>query len=157
MYEASLVAQMIVYLQCRRSGFNPWVGKIPCRRAWQSTPVFLPGGSHRQRSLVGYSPWGSIELDMTETTHMHTHFKPTHNIIFNDEKLKIFPLRQRARWECSLLLPLLNIAQEVIEISISQEKEIKVNQDWKEEVNYVPICRWHDVYRNLEDSTKKLL
>ena len=66
MYEASLVAQMIVYLQCRRSGFNPWVGKIPWRRAWQSTPVFLPGGSHRQRSLVGYSPWGSIELDMTE-------------------------------------------------------------------------------------------
>ena len=41
-------------LQCRR----PWVGKIPWRRAWQLTPVFMPGESHGQRSLAGYSPWG---------------------------------------------------------------------------------------------------
>ena len=39
-------------------GFHPWVGKIPWRRAWQPTPVFLPGESHGQRSLAGYSPWG---------------------------------------------------------------------------------------------------
>ena len=44
--------------QCRRHRFDPWVGKIPWRRAWQPTPVFLPGESHRQRSLPGYSPWG---------------------------------------------------------------------------------------------------
>ena len=37
-----------------------------CRKAWQSTPVFLPGESHEQRSLEGYSPWGYKELDMTE-------------------------------------------------------------------------------------------
>ena len=37
-------------------------------RKWQSTPVFLPGESHGQRSLVGCSPWGRIELDMTEAT-----------------------------------------------------------------------------------------
>ena len=36
--------------------FDPWVGKIPWRRKWQPTPVFLPGESHGQRSLVGYSP-----------------------------------------------------------------------------------------------------
>ena len=42
--------------QCRRRGFNPWVGKIPCRREWQPTPVFLPEDSHEQRSLEGYSP-----------------------------------------------------------------------------------------------------
>ena len=44
--------------QCRRHkrhGFNPWVGKIPWRRAWQPNPVFLPGESHRQRSLAGDS------------------------------------------------------------------------------------------------------
>ena len=41
----------------------------PWRRAWQPTPVFLPGESHRQRSLVGYSPWGCKESDMTNT-HM---------------------------------------------------------------------------------------
>ena len=35
-----------------------FLGKIPWRRKWQSTPVFLPGKSHRERSLVGYSPWG---------------------------------------------------------------------------------------------------
>ena len=43
-----------------------WVGKIPWRRNWQPTPVFLPEESHGQRSLVGYSPWGDKRLDMTE-------------------------------------------------------------------------------------------
>ena len=47
-----------VCLQCGKPGFNPWAGKIPWRRKWQSTPVLLPGKSHGQRSLVGYSPWG---------------------------------------------------------------------------------------------------
>ena len=51
------------HLQCRRPGFNPWVGKIPWRREWQPTPVFFPGESQGQRSLAGYSPWGSKELD----------------------------------------------------------------------------------------------
>ena len=44
--------------QCRRRGFNPWVGKIPWKRKWQPTQVFFPGKSHAQRSLVGYRPWG---------------------------------------------------------------------------------------------------
>ena len=48
--------------QCRRCGLDPWVGKIPWRRKWQPTPIFLPGKSHGQRSLAGYSPWGSKEL-----------------------------------------------------------------------------------------------
>ena len=52
-------------LQCRRCRFDPWVGKIPLRRAWP-TPVFLPGESHRQRSMEGYSPWGCKESDTTE-------------------------------------------------------------------------------------------
>ena len=43
-----------------------WVGMIPWRRKWQPAPVFLAGKSHRQRSLVGYSPWGHRELDTTE-------------------------------------------------------------------------------------------
>ena len=47
----------IIRLQCGRPGFNPWVGKIPWRRKWQPTPVFLPGESHGQRSLAGYIPW----------------------------------------------------------------------------------------------------
>ena len=44
--------------QCRRPRFNPWFKKIPWRRKWEPTPVFLPGKSHGQMSLVGYSPWG---------------------------------------------------------------------------------------------------
>ena len=47
-----------ILLSSRRWRFNPWVGKIPWRRKWQLTPVLLPGRSHRQRSLAGYSPWG---------------------------------------------------------------------------------------------------
>ena len=52
--------------RCRRRGFGPWVGKIPWRRAWQPTPVFLPGEYHRQRSLAGYNPQDHKESDMTE-------------------------------------------------------------------------------------------
>ena len=52
----------------RRHGFDPWVRKIPWRRAWQPTPVFLPRKSSEQRSLVGYSPWGHKQSDTTETT-----------------------------------------------------------------------------------------
>ena len=43
----------------KRCGFDPWVGKIPWRRTWYPTLVFLPGESLGQRSLVGYSPQGS--------------------------------------------------------------------------------------------------
>ena len=44
--------------RCKRLGFSPRVGKIPCRRKWQPSPLFLPGKLHGQRSLVGYCPWG---------------------------------------------------------------------------------------------------
>ena len=65
---ASPVAQQQRFpLQCRshrRCRFNPWVRKIPWRRARQPTPVFLPGESQGQGSLAGYSPQGHKELDM---------------------------------------------------------------------------------------------
>ena len=48
--------------------FHPWVGKSPWRKAQQPTPVSLPGESHGQWSLVGYSPQGHKELDTTEST-----------------------------------------------------------------------------------------
>ena len=48
------------------SSFNPWVRKIPCKKEWQPIPVFLPGESHGQRSLAGYSPWAHKESDTTE-------------------------------------------------------------------------------------------
>ena len=59
--------------QCRthkRHEFDPWVGKIPWRRKWQPTPVFLPGKFLGQRRLADYSPWGHKESDMTEHAPM---------------------------------------------------------------------------------------
>ena len=63
----------------RRPGFNPWFRKIPWRRKWQPTPVFLSGEFLGQRSLAGYSAWGHKESDMTKQhthTHPHTHPHP---------------------------------------------------------------------------------
>ena len=78
---------------CKRWRFDTWIGKIPWSRKWQFTPVFLPGKSHRQRSLAGYSSWGCKESDTSEReralmpthacmhvhTHTHTHTH-THSI-----------------------------------------------------------------------------
>ena len=50
--------------ETRRLRFNPWVGKILWSRKWQPTVIFLPGKSHGQRSLVGYSPCGPKKLDV---------------------------------------------------------------------------------------------
>ena len=58
-----------ICLQCQRPRFDHYVRKIPLRRKWQPIPVFLPENSHRQRNLIGYSPWGLKELDTTEQLH----------------------------------------------------------------------------------------
>ena len=66
-------------VQCRRPGFDSWVGKIPWSRKWQPIPVFLTGEFHGQRSLAGYSLWGHKEVDTTE--------HETHNkVIFHTEE-----------------------------------------------------------------------
>ena len=59
--------------RCKRLRLSPWVQKIPWRRKWQPTPLFLPGKSQGQRNLMGYSPWRQKELDMTEQLNTHTH------------------------------------------------------------------------------------
>ena len=74
--------------QCKRQRFDPWGGKIPWRREWLPTPVFLPGESHRQRSLAGYSPWGHTESDTTECAHTHTH---THTHIHTHPFFTTYP------------------------------------------------------------------
>ena len=52
---------------------DPWVRKIPWKRKWQPTPVFLHGEYHGQKSLVGYSSWGCKELDTVEHAHACIH------------------------------------------------------------------------------------
>ena len=64
--------------QCRQHRFDPWVRKIPWRREWSPTPVFLPGELHGKRSLEGYSPWGRkiVRQDWATNTsifHFHVH------------------------------------------------------------------------------------
>ena len=70
----SLVAQMVKSLPAMQEiRFDPWVRKIPWRRKWQPTPVFMPRELHGQRNLVGYSPWDCKELDMVEQLTHFTH------------------------------------------------------------------------------------
>ena len=54
--------------RCKRCGFDPGLGRSPGEGQWQPTPGFLPGESHGQKSLVGYSPWDRKESDMTKET-----------------------------------------------------------------------------------------
>ena len=85
--------------QCRRGkrcGFDPWIGKIPWRRAWQPTAMFLPEESHGQRSLVAYSPCGRKELDRTERL-IHT----------REEVVNLVSALQQVMWqEVLYILPL---------------------------------------------------
>ena len=65
-------------------GSIPWVEKIPWRREWLPTPLFLPEESHGQRSLAGYSPWGPKELDTTEQLTLYllgSELKVTHSVM----------------------------------------------------------------------------
>ena len=63
------------HLPSRRSGFEPWVGKIPWRRKRQPTPVFLPGKSPGQKGLVGYGPWDckGVGHDLETKQHHISH------------------------------------------------------------------------------------
>ena len=66
-----------IRLQPRRPGFNPWVGKITWRRAWQPTPAFLSGESPWTEEPSRSSPWGRKESDMTERLSTASAFSNT--------------------------------------------------------------------------------
>ena len=102
----------------KRHGFDPWVGKI-WRRAWQPTPVFLPGKPHEQRGLVGYSPRGCKESETTKqlstvSTNAHT-FSYSHinfsepfksklqpDAPFNSKSFSVSFLKTREFWKIRL-------------------------------------------------------
>ena len=75
--------------QCRSCRFSPWVRKIPWRRKWQLTPVFLPGKSHEQRSLTGYCPWDLKRAGHNSVTkqqiYMHKDFS---NAVQNKSEIR---------------------------------------------------------------------
>ena len=69
--------------------FNPWVGKIPWKREWQSIPVFLPGKSYGQRRLAGYILWVCKESDNDLVTNIFTLFTSTRNLQMNSAQLML--------------------------------------------------------------------
>ena len=120
------------------------------RGAWQSTPLFLPGESHGQRSLVSHSTWGHRVRHDWETN-------ATANIILNGENLKAFPLRSGTKQGCPLSPVLFIIVLEVLATAIREEKEIKGIQIGKK----VKLSLFADdmilYMENPKDSTRKLL
>jgi len=78
--------------------FDPWVSKIPWRRKWQPTPVFLTGKSHGQRSLAGYSEKGCKQSDATE----HTEPKPLFET--NKQRQQLFSPHMDPKKYCLILL-----------------------------------------------------
>ena len=100
---------------CKRRGLHTWVGKIPWRRAWQSTPVSLPGESHGQRSLAGYNPQSCTESDTAEATE-HACMYYQKGIHFSSKlksRLESSPVstpRQHPRYSAALLyLPIVMV------------------------------------------------
>ena len=84
--------------QCRRlkrHEFDPWVRKIPWRRAWQPTAVFLPGESQGQRALVGCSPEGHKGSDTTEATEHARKVKFTKHTINHFEVYNSVQVKQK--------------------------------------------------------------
>ena len=75
----------------KRCGLSLWVGKTPWRRAWKPTPVFLPGESHGQRSLAGYSPWGQKEPGMTEVAQHTRIHSELHSTTDSEQKMACSP------------------------------------------------------------------
>ena len=79
-----------ICLEFRRPRFDLWLGKIPWRKAWQPTPVLLPGEPHGQRSLAGYSPWGREESDTTATNILSLKLKMVWSAPLAETKGKAF-------------------------------------------------------------------
>ena len=127
---ASLVAQSIKNLTViQETQFNTWVGKIPGRG--NGNPLQY---SCLENPMDRGAWWATVhrlaELDMTgQLTHIHTHDKPTADIILNGEKLKASPLRSGTRQGCPLSL-LFNIVLGILATAI-RRKRSKGNTNWK--------------------------
>ena len=93
--------------QCRRHRrcrFHPWVGKIPWSRKWQPTPVLLPGESHGQRNLAGYSPWGCKESNLTEHALKGPSLSLAVSSVFLARVSCPSPWHSRTTWDISISL-----------------------------------------------------
>ena len=107
----SLMAPMVK--QCGRPRFVSWVGKVPWKRKWQSTPALLPGKSHGRRSLIGYSPWvAKSQTQLSDFTSVQSLSYPTPWDPMN-HSLADLPVHHqlpeftqtRIHWECAAIQP----------------------------------------------------
>ena len=80
----------------KRCWFNPWIGKIPWRRAWQSTPVFLPRESHGQRSLERHNSWGHKETEAHHLSYSLLLF------LLTVESFSIFGYKEHSQFDFSI-------------------------------------------------------
>ena len=88
-------------MRFKRLRFDPWVGKLPWQRKWQPTPVFLPGESSGQRSLVGYSLWSCKESDTTEHKHTYVESKIQYKQTYLQSRNRLIDIENRlvvAKW-----------------------------------------------------------
>ena len=105
---AFLVAQMVkkIHLQCRRSRFDPWVGKIPWRREWLPTPVFLLGEFHGQKTLVGLQSMGSQTVGQDITSHQTESLSSKNPQTINAGRYGEKGILLHCWLECKLIQPL---------------------------------------------------
>ena len=119
----SLVAQVVKNLPVMQeeARLHPWVRKIPWRREWQPTLAFLPGESHGQRNLAGYSSWDHKESDTTEPPTLFTFKKlPTPTLFLPSASWSLWCFRMWPHMACWLLrLGLLSVINFVFFLCLS--------------------------------------
>ena len=142
--------QYRIRLQSRRQKLDSWVGKTPWKREWQPTPVFLPGEFHRQRILVGASPWGCNESHTTERfirlVHTLIMFHVDQWFATFTFKLKCSIFKQTNLW-VQLLFE--------TQLSLDMEKREKkaINNPQKQNTYYPGWQLWRKIYQGSEDKT----
>ena len=114
----------------QRHRFDPWDGKIPWRRKWKATPVFLPGNSHGQRRLEGYSSWSCKESSMTEVTvHARTYMYTSVQLL-SSVRLVVIPWTAA----CQASLSITN-SQSLLKLMSEFEFFVRIFIGF-------PICQW---------------
>ena len=96
----------------KRHSLDPWVWKIPWRRKWQPTPVLLPGKSHGERSMAGYSPWGYKELDRLKQLSTYSYLLSQLNISNVNNQVKIIYQYRHGKIISKIVSPFLHVQTE---------------------------------------------
>ena len=169
--------------QCRRlrrHELDSWVGKIPWRRKWQPTPIFLPGEFHAQRSLAGYNPWGRQSRTwLSNWAHRHAKYmleKGKHLSLVRLHVCMLSRLTLCNPMDCSLLgssvhgifqaglLCLLHIRQILYHWAywiISQVNQINLEVTLRNTLSICGLC-WHitghvEILKNLRNFVQLII